>query len=215
MGPAEFGRYSANALAEVLTAGDVASVVFFADHMDESEFQSNIAPLLKACQNNGVAAVVADHTRVAGRLGADGVQLPADRETLRQAIDKFTPRMMVGAANVRSRHTALDLGEFGPDFLMFGKPGGDIRPEPHPKNITLGEWWSSLVEIPCIVMGGTEISSAPNVARTGAEFVALRTAIFSAAQKETDAMSPAQQVCAVNQLLDDHAPRFEAPEDGS
>ena len=60
-----------------------------------------------------------------------------------------------------------------------------------------------MVEIPCIVMGGRDQASALAVAATGAEFVALRRAVF------TDPERAAMVVAHVNALLDEKAPRFE------
>ena len=60
-----------------------------------------------------------------------------------------------------------------------------------------------MIEIPCVVMGGTDPHSALAVAESGAEFVALRLAVFG---------NPGQApsvVAAVNALLDEKAPRFE------
>ena len=209
MGPDEFDLCNADELAEILAAGDVASMLYFADHLDESPFQDRIEPLVRTCQNLGVAAVVADHSRIAGRVRADGLQLGADRNALQQAIEKFHPTMMIGAGNIKTRHAALTLGEAGPDYLMFGKPGSDTRAEPHPKNVALGEWWSSLVEIPCIVLGGTRSESAISVARCGAEFVALRKAVFSPDPGDTVAPDAAGRVRQINQLLNQHAPPLE------
>ena len=213
MGPAEMETCGADQLRQVLTGGDVASVIFSPTNLEEEAFQKLVEPLVSATQDCGVAAVIADLSRIAGRVGADGLQLGQDPAALETAIDKFSPRLMVGAANVKTRHNALTIGELYPDYLMFGKPGGDIRPDPHPKNLDLGQWWSQMVEIPCIVMGGSDPQSALAVAKTGAEFVALGHAIFapdSDAKMVSTAMSRVKQV---NELLEEHAPRFEFVED--
>ncbi len=60
-----------------------------------------------------------------------------------------------------------------------------------------------MIEIPCIVMGGTDPESVLAVAETGAEFVALRLGVFG------DAAQAASVVANVNALLDEKAPRFE------
>jgi len=142
----------------------------------------------------------------------DGLQLGQDPVALRDAIDRFSPQMMVGAGNVKTRHNALVLGELQPDYLMFGKPGGDTRPEPHPKNLALGQWWSTIVEIPCIVLGGNTIDSVIVTAQSGSDFVALGSAIFAPnedAKNDQNLRTAAQRVQAANQLLDEHAPPFE------
>ena len=209
MGPAEMQNVSAEQLGDALSSADVASMIFSPGTLEESAFQDVVEPLVKVAQANGVAAVVAEQTRIAGRVGADGLQLGQDPAGLAEAIDKFSPGLMIGAANVKTRHNALTIGELRPDYLMFGKPGGDIRPEPHPKNLDLGQWWSQMVEIPCIVMGGTELESVLAVAQSGAEFVALGNAIFAPDSDGTTTVPAADRVKQVNQLLHEHAPRFE------
>ena len=192
-----------------MKAGDIASAIFDHGGLEESVFQATIEPLVEIAQANGVAAVVCDHSRVAGRVAADGFQLGQDPDALKAAIEKFHPAMMVGAGNVKTRHNALVLGEMQPDYLMFGKPGGDTRTDANPKNLDLGAWWSSMVEIPCIVLGGTSTDSALTVAKTGAEFVALGEAVFAPHNEGIDFDAAAAAIAHANRLLDDHAPRFE------
>lgn len=206
-------QFNATQFSDLLAAGDVASIVFSPEHMDESAFQKLVEPLVKVAQELGIAAVIADYSRIAGRVKADGLQLGQDLTALKDAIDKLSPGMMVGAANVKTRHNALGIGELQPDYLMFGKPDGDIRPEPHPKNLALGQWWSEIVEIPCIVMGGSDLESIVDVAKSGAEFVALRQAIFASDPNANEISSAPDRVRNANQLLNEHAPRFETIED--
>jgi thiamine-phosphate pyrophosphorylase len=138
-------------------------------------------------------------TRIAARIGADGVHVEGNRAVLDDAIDRLQDKMSVGAGGVKTRDEALDLGEARPDYMFFGRFGYDNKPEAHPRNLSLGRWWAEMIEIPCIVMGGAEIESARAVARTGAEFVALSRAVF-------DADDPAAAVSAANALLDSDDP---------
>ena len=196
-----------------MAAGDVASLILSQGELDETTFQDLVHPLVRTSQAAGVAAVIDGDSRIAGRVGADGLHLGQDLAEIEQAIHKFSPAMMIGAGNVKTRHNALSIGELQPDYVMFGRPGGDIRPQPHPKNLALGQWWSAMVEIPCIVLAGNTLDSIIDVARCGAEFVALGSAIFA---PEVDAKTfphAPQKVQEANKLLDQHAPRFEPVED--
>lgn len=194
---------------EALASGDIASVLFSSGGLLESHFQTTIEKLVPAVQQHGIATIVCDHSRVAGRVGADGLQLGQDPAALKEAIEKYSPGLMVGAGNVKTRHTALTLGEMEPDYLMFGRPGGDIRPQPNPKNLELARWWSSMVEIPCIALAGNRIDSVIEVAQSGAEFAALSDAIFAPQDTDTRAVDFAERIRQANALLDEHAPRFE------
>ncbi len=197
-------QWLADHVADALRGGDVASVILPQYGTSDALFQKRAERLVPIVQDAGAAALIAGDTRVAGRAKADGLHLSGSVEELAEAIEKFTPKLIVGSGTAADRHTALEVGELRPDYIFFGKLDGDIKPEAHPKNLALGEWWASMVEIPCIVMGGTDLQSALAVAETGAEFVALRSAVF-----ESPA-GVAAAVAEVNAILDEKAPRFGA-----
>ncbi|PTM94374.1 thiamine phosphate synthase [Mycoplana dimorpha] len=190
-------------LEDALRGGDVASVILPQYGLEDSLFQQHAEALVPVIQHAGAAALIAGDTRVAGRARADGLHVTGGLEALAEAMEKHSPKLIVGAGHAKDRHMALEVGELAPDYIFFGKIGGDIKPEAHQKNLALAEWWASMVEVPCIVMGGTDPQSALAVAETGAEFVALCQAVFA------EPANAAQAVAAVNALLDEKAPRFE------
>ena len=134
--------------------------------------------LVPVIQSHGTAALVENHLRVASRTGADGVHISAGIGALRPAVEQFRPQRIVGAGNLADRHAAMLAGEMGVDYVFFGRAHGDIRPEPHPKNIALAEWWSGIFEIPAVVMAGRDIESVADAVATGAEFIALQSACW-------------------------------------
>jgi thiamine-phosphate pyrophosphorylase len=194
----------ANLLSQALSGGDVASVMVPQYELDDQAFQKRAEVLVQIIQDAGAAAIIYGDSRVAGRAKADGLHMDGSLEELGEAIEKFTPKLIVGAGGAAERHTALEIGELRPDYIFFGRFDGDIKPEAHPKNVALAEWWASMIEIPCIAMGGTSVESVVVVAEAGAEFVALRSAVFEAEG------GPAAAVARANELLDEKAPRFEA-----
>ncbi|OJU97541.1 MAG: thiamine phosphate synthase, partial [Shinella sp. 65-6] len=136
-------------LEGALKGGDVASVILPQYGLDDGQFQKHAETLVPIIQQAGAAALVAGDTRVAGRAKADGIHITGGLEALGEAVEKFTPKLIVGGGNATDRHKALEIGEVQPDYIFFGKIGGDIKPEAHPKNLALAEWWASMVEIPC------------------------------------------------------------------
>jgi len=190
-------------LSAALSGGDIASVILVQGELDDAAYQRHCEPLVGIAQKAGVAALVGGDTRVAGRTGADGVFIETPGNDARELVARFSPQKIVGFGSAKDRHRALELGEANPDFVFFGRTDGDIRPEPHPKNLALAEWWSELVEIPGVVMGGSAVESVVECAATGVDFVALSLAILS----HTD--GPAAAVRRANELLDENAPIFE------
>ncbi|MCC6204408.1 MAG: thiamine phosphate synthase [Hyphomicrobiales bacterium] len=193
----------ATRLRQAVEAGDVASLILPVNGMDDASFQHFCEHVVPIAQEAGVAVIVERDTRVAGRVHADGVHLEASVEEIAGDIERLQNRMMVGVGGIKTRDDALDLGELRPDYVFFGRFGYDNKPEPHARNLSLGRWWAEVIEIPCIVMAGSDIGSVVEVAATGAEFVALSAAVFA---EETD---PRAAIVRANALLDEHAPRFE------
>lgn len=191
------------AVLDALEGGDVASLILPGWDMDDDAFQRHAEAIVPAAQEAGVAVMIAGDVRIAMRAKADGVHVTGNRRELEDIIEKYQAKLMVGAGGADSRDAALELGEVRPDYLFFGRCGYDTKPEPHPRNLKLGEWWSQMVQIPCIVMGGSENASASAVAQTGADFVALGEAVFA------KGVNPAEAVAKINATLDAQMPVWE------
>lgn len=190
-------------LREAIAGGDIASIILPANGMDEATFQTFAQRVVPVAQAAGIAVIIAEDTRIAGRVGADGLHLDGAKAALEEAIEQYQPKMMVGAGGAKTRDEALELGEARPDYIFFGRFGYDNKPEPHSRNLSLGAWWAEMIEIPCIVMAGANIVSVEAVGATGAEFVALSSAVFG------EGVDPCEAVRRANAVLDETAPRFE------
>lgn len=202
--PAKDGVDVAARFAEAVTGGDIASVIVAGHGMDEVSFQVLAEKIVPVAQAAGIAAIIDGDTRVAGRVGADGVHLEVGKQDLAEAVDKLQARMIVGSGGATTRDDALELGETQPDYIFFGRFGYDNKEEPHKRNLALGRWWAEVVEVPCVVLGGSDVESVAAVAATGAEFVALSAAVFG------EGIDAAGAVRRANELLD-AGPRFEKP----
>lgn len=199
---ADIDQTDESTLRTALESADVASVILAAARGQERESVRRAEKLVRVAQQADVAALIANHTGLAGRCAADGILLAPPDSGYRDIVPRFSRQMIVGLGGAMTRHRALELGEAEPDFLFFGKIGGDIRPDPHPKNLELAAWWSELVEIPGIVMGGNSIESIVACAQSGAEFAALGQAVFAHGNGAGEAVKIA------NRLLEENAPLF-------
>jgi thiamine-phosphate pyrophosphorylase len=189
-------------LGNALSGGDVASVMLPAYDADETLFQTIAEAVVPVVQKAGAAAIIVGNTQIAGRVKADGLHIEGPVADIAANVARFSPKMIVGTGNIKNRHTALEIGEAQPDYVLFGKIGADNKPEAHPRNIELADWWASMIEIPCIIQAGNTLDSITDAVLTGAEFIALGAAIF-------DGSDPASAVKEANRLLDEHAPGFE------
>jgi len=197
--PAELSRV----IADALRGGDVASVIVAQRGRDETSFQRLCEAVIPVIKGAGAAALVAGDSRIAVRVRADGLHLEGGAEAMAEAMKTHAPGLIVGGGNARDRHSALAVGESQPDYLFFGGLDGDIRPEPHRKNLELAQWWAEIIDIPAILMGGSSPAFAAEMAQTGVEFIAFGKAVF-------DSPEDAPRIIAeINAVLDEKAPRFD------
>lgn len=190
-------------VSAALEGGDVASLILVGEGANDAAFQDWCEAIVGPVQARGVAVIIAGDTRIAGRVGADGIHAAGNAQDVGEAVKKQNGRMMVGADGGKGRHEALEIGEAQPDYVFFGRFGHDAKPEAHPRNLDLAEWWAAMIEIPCIVQAGSDLASLDAAAATGAEFVALSAAIFA------EGVDARAAVAEANRLLDANAPRFE------
>lgn len=189
-----------------LSGGDVASVIVPIGDMSETQYRVHAIRLVPIIQAAGAAAILVGDTQVLGRNEADGLFVASGADDLIEALEKFSPKKIIGFGGVKDRHQAMMAGDIGPDFVFFGKLNGDIKPEPHRKNIALAEWWSQLISIPCVVMAGSDLQSVKEIAENHADFVALSLAVFDHAN------GPKAGVAEANALLEKYAPSLKQDE---
>lgn len=170
--------FDVDVVRQALAAGDVASIIVPRFELDEQAYQKVLESVMGAAEGSQTAIMAVDDTQIAGRAGVDGIHITGSQPVLEEVIEKFGNQMIVGCGGANTRHDALRRGEADPAYLYFGRFEKDIMPQPHDKNLEIATWWSQMVEIPCIVMGGNDVETIGQAAQTGADFVALSHAVF-------------------------------------
>ena len=183
-------------LEAALAAGDVASLLIAPDAAPDVDLQAIAETLVPIAQKHDVAALVLGDSRVMGRARADGIHIEAGETALKEAIETLQPKSIVGAGNIRVRHEAMEAGEAGADYIFFGLLDLEEGEEVHRKTIDLGAWWADLFEPPCVLLSGRTMASVEVCARTGADFVAVRAAIWDHPD------GPAAAIAEANAVLD-------------
>ncbi len=95
------------------------------------------------------------------------------------AIEGLKPNRIVGAGSLRMRDEAMTASELGADYVMFGEPRHGARAMGLGSLAERVSWWAEIFETPCVAYAEA-ISAVSELARAGADFVALDEAIWSA-----------------------------------
>ncbi len=166
-------------LDAALAAGDVASLLIDIEAASDMIRQRIAEILTPIAQARGVAVLVRNDTRAAGRAKTDGIHVDTGRADLDGALQSFQPASIVGAGNLATRHEAMEAGETSVDYVFFGTLDRPEEPMTAPRALELAEWWVPLFEPPVVLLAGSDLASLDDAAATGAEFVALRDAVWN------------------------------------
>lgn len=168
------------ALEAALSAGPVAAFQFRVKGKEQHEAARLAAPLQEICAGHDVAFVVNDDVALAKRLGADGVHLGQGDGDVRDARTELGKDVQIGVTCHDSRHFALEAGEAGADYVAFGAfYPSTTKDTPYIADLELLRWWSAMLEIPSVAIGGITAQNAKPVIDAGADFLAVSGAVWN------------------------------------
>ncbi|WP_417694371.1 thiamine phosphate synthase [Roseibium sp.] len=185
-------------LEAALSGGDVACVLIYQPDANTKTRQDAAEKLVPIIQAAGAAALIYNDTQVAGRTGADGAHIDTSLDDIKMAVESLQPAKIVGAGGTKLKHEDMETAETGVDYLFIGRLDLEEKEEPHDKTLSKAQWWAELFETPCVALAGSTLDSANAAAATGADFVALKSAIWDHPE------GPAAAVASANIILDGH-----------
>ena len=173
---AGFGR----ALAHALDAGDVAALQIRLKDVDDAIVAATVDALTPIAAARDVAVILNDRPDLAAKLGCDGVHVGQEDAPYAEARRLMGPGRIVGVTCHDSRHLAMEAAEAGADYVAFGAvfPTGtkDAKARCELEVLSI---WQETMETPCVAIGGITAANAREVARAGADFVAVSAGVWS------------------------------------
>ena len=161
-------------LVAALDAGDVACVQLRLKDLADDALCRTIDVLRPEVQRRGVAFILNDRPDLAFETGCDGVHVGQQDSPYRQARAAVGATAIVGVTCHNSRHLAMEAAEQGADYVAFGAfyptstKAAKFQADPE-----ILAWWSGLMEIPCVAIGGITLDNAPPLIKAGADFLAV------------------------------------------
>lgn len=190
----------ARQLDAALAAGDVAALQIRLKPADDAAILAAVGALAPVARARDVAVILNDRPDLAARSGCDGVHLGQGDASLAEARRIMGPDAMIGVTCHDSRELAMDAAEAGADYVAFGAffptDTKETRHRPDPEILSI---WQETVETPCVAIGGITPANAGDLARAGADFVAVCSAVWNHAD------GPAAAVRELNQVLAESA----------
>ena len=183
----------ADALRKALGGGDVAALqVRLKDASDEAigEAVRAVGPI---CREAGVALILNDRPDLAAAMGCDGVHVGQEDAPLAEARRLMGRDAMIGVTCHDSRDLAYDAAEGGADYVAFGafyETG--TKTAKTRADLEILSIWQETMAAPCVAIGGITVDTAREIARAGADFVAVSAGVWS------HPAGPGEAVAALN-----------------
>jgi thiamine-phosphate pyrophosphorylase len=165
-------------LKESLKGGDVASFQLRLKHAGDDEIRRAVDLLRPMVQANGTAFILNDRPDLAAELGCDGVHVGQEDASYMEARAAL-PNGIVGVTCHDSRHLAMEAAEAGADYIAFGAFFPTQTKEPKTSaDMELLRWWSEIMVVPCVAIGGITVANAPALIEAGADFLAISAGVW-------------------------------------
>ena len=166
-------------MAAALDAGDVGAVQLRLKDLDDDALKRAIDALRPVVQSRDVAFLLNDRPDLAVSHGCDGAHV-GQTDTPATVARKILGDLTMGVTCHDSRDLAMAAGEQGADYVAFGAffptTTKDAKFHAEPE---LLQWWSELMELPCVAIGGITPANCPPLVRAGANFLAVVGAVWN------------------------------------
>jgi thiamine-phosphate pyrophosphorylase len=167
-------------MAEALDAGDVGAVQLRLKDLEEDALRRAIDALRPVVQSRGVAFLMNDRPDLAVKHGCDGAHVGQQDTPATVARKILGPDLTLGVTCHDSRDLAMTAGEEGADYVAFGAffPTA-TKDAPTRADPDILRWWSEMMEIPCVAIGGITAANCAPLVEAGADFLAVVGAVWA------------------------------------
>jgi len=189
-------RAFAETLKRALSGGDVASLQLRLKDVPDDDIVRAGDLLLPITHRANIALIVNDRPDLASRIGADGVHVGQEDASYADAREYLGPDRIIGVTCHNSRHLAIAAAEAGADYVAFGAfyPTATKEPKTRAEPDIL-QWWSEMMVVPSVAIGGITVENAPPLIEAGADFLAVASGVWDYRE------GPAAAVKAFNALF--------------
>ena len=167
-------------LEGALDAGDVACLQLRLKEADDDTVRRAGERLLPICEARDVPLLINDRPDLAARIGAAGAHVGAEDASYAEARERLGADGMVGVSCYDSRHRAMEAAASGADYVAFGAFFPTETKTPRAKaDLHLLKWWSTLMVVPCVAIGGVTAENCGPLVENGADFLAVIGGVWS------------------------------------
>ena len=154
--------------------------------LDSEEFLSEANQIKKLCKDHDVPFIINDNVEVALKCGADGIHV-GQHDMKLENVKALTGGNMIIGVSAQTVEQAKEAEKNGADYLGVGAMfSTGTKPDADDVSYETLKAICSAVSIPVVAIGGINKENIMQLSGSGADGVALVSAIFSAEDIESE-----------------------------
>ena len=148
--------------------------------VDDDAVRRATEALMPVCHARDVAFLINDRPDLAAEMGTDGVHIGQEDAGYDAARRLLGAERIIGVTCHSSRHLAMEAAEAGADYVAFGAffPTG-TKEAKGPADIELLRWWSEVMLVPSVAIGGITVENCRPLVEAGADFLAVVAGVWA------------------------------------
>lgn len=167
-------------MVEAALKGGAAAVQYREKTGDVALRFEQASELLPLCRRYHVPLIINDDLRLADLADADGVHLGREDAGLREARIILGPKKIVGVSCYQSLAQAREAQAMGADYVAFGSfYASPTKPQAQRAPVQLLHEAAGL-KVPVVAIGGITAENAQALIESGADSIAVISALFDA-----------------------------------
>jgi thiamine-phosphate pyrophosphorylase len=187
----------AEELRAALSGGDVAAFQLRLKDVDDAAIARAADTLRPICQQRDVAFILNDRPDLAVKLDCDGVHIGQEDMPYAEARSIVGPDRQVGVTCKDSQHLAMEAADAGADYVAFGAFfASTTKTVTTPADIDILKWWSDVMQVPCVAIGGITVENCAPLIAAGADFLAVAGGVWNYKDGPEAAVRAFNELCA-------------------
>jgi thiamine-phosphate pyrophosphorylase len=164
-----------------------------------SEIKIIAKEVKKICDDNNCVFIVNDYYDIARDVGANGVHIGLEDNSLQNIAKYFDKNFIVGVSCYDSKQLALQAQENNASYVSFGAFYETKTKKSKGKpSIDLIRWAKENLNIPNVAIGGINNINCENLVKAKADYIAVISYVWNAIDNEENAIKSLNKACVFN-----------------
>lgn len=167
--------------AEAVIRGGATVVQYRDKGQDAARRRREAEAVLRACRRGQALCIINDDVELAATIGADGVHLGRDDDSLSAARERLGSGAVIGVSCYDDLTRAQAVAAQGADYVAFGAfYPSTTKPNARRAEPELLRAGRRALDVPCVAIGGINADNAAPLIAAGADAVAVVGAVVHA-----------------------------------